>query len=283
MARPNAPCHGRGKVRANKAGSELRNTMRKTATIGLGVISAVLLSACGGGWGNQNVPAPPAPPPTPVTDAQGFYSGMDSLNDNVTGVVLDSGTYYFVWANTISGAFGLVQGTATAASGKFSSTDAKNYTMGTSTVVSSTVSAVYTAKSNITGTITPASGTNGYTSFSGTYSAVYEQTPNLSAIAGSYQGAFGTLNSTDATVTVTLNSTGGMVGNGASGCRFSGTAKPHANGNVYDLTLTFGAAPCSDAGQSMTGVLLVNNGKLVVATTLADRSDAFVLAAAAAQ
>jgi hypothetical protein len=252
--------------------------MKKTVAIGLGVISAALLGACGdGGWGNQNVPPPPAPAPTPVTDAQGFYSGMDSGNDNVTSVVLDSGTYYFIWANSITGSFGVVQGTATAASGQFNSTNAKNYLLGTSTVVNSTISAVYTAKSNLTGTITPASGTVGYTSFSGTYSTVYEQTPNLANIAGTYQGAAGSLNAVDASVSVTLSASGALVGSGSGGCRFSGTAKPHANGNVYDLTVTFGGTPCVDAGQSVTGVLLVNNGKLIATGTLADRSDAFLL------
>lgn len=254
------------------------------AAIGLGVIAAALLGACGGGgWGDQNVPPPPPPPATPVTDAQGFYSGVDSGNDTVTGVVLDSGTYYFVWANTITGSFGVVQGTATASGGQFQSTDAKNFRIGTSTVVSSTISAVYTPKSNLTGTITPASGGDGYTNFSGAYSTVYDQAPSLGAIAGAYQGAAGSLNAVDAAVSVTLGANGAMVGSGSGGCRFSGTAKPHASGNVYDLTVTFGGAPCVDAGQSVTGVLMVNNGKLVASATLADRSDAFVLVATAAQ
>lgn len=65
------------------------------------VLAALVLSACGGGGGSDGDKAAnnaTVPPPADIDiDARGIYNGTNSNNDTVSGVVLDNGTYYFVY------------------------------------------------------------------------------------------------------------------------------------------------------------------------------------------
>ena len=62
------------------------------------------------------------------------------------------------------------------------------------------------------------------------------------------------LNGTAATLTM---SAGGAVAGTNLGCTFTGTALPRASGkNVFDVSVTFGAAPCALPGQTATGIAI---------------------------
>ncbi|WP_345817203.1 hypothetical protein AAGS40_25330 (plasmid) [Paraburkholderia sp. PREW-6R] len=243
-----------------------------------GIVSAFVLAACGGGGGSSSGSSTGAVAnaPTVPTDAQGIYTGTDSSGDQITGIILDSGAYYFVYVNTATNVLGLVQGTATGGSGSFQSANAMNYVVGRNSVTGETVNATYTAKSNISGSITPSSGSA--TTFNGTYSTLNNQSPSIASIAGTYSGAAGSAKTAEL-VTMTLATDGSISGRGVSGCVFTGSLKPHSNGNYYDTSITFGAAPCLYAGQTVTGVVEANNNAIIAAATLPNRSDAFVLAA----
>ncbi|WP_454826069.1 hypothetical protein [Paraburkholderia xenovorans] len=247
-------------------------------TLFAGAVTAFVLTACGGGGGGDGNNSPPAPVAT-KTDAAGIYTGTDTVSDTITGVVLDTGAYYFVYTNSGTSKLGVVQGTATASSGSFKSTDAKDFYIGQNTVLNDNVTATYTAKSSINGTITPASGSGAGISFTGTYSSVYDQAPSLTSLAGTYVGAAGSVKTAE-NVTVTIKSDGTISGSGVSTCSFTGTTTPHATGNVYDATIKFGGSPCLYPNQTISGVLLVNNNELIAVAPLSDRSDAFLLAAA---
>ncbi|UQN71767.1 hypothetical protein L0Z11_26235 [Burkholderia multivorans] len=249
----------------------------KTKGMCLAVASAIMLTACGGGDGDGSNSNGSPPVPTPkASEAQGIYTGTTASGDTLTGVVLDTGAYYFVWVNGNS--LGVVQGTSTASAGQFKSTDAKNFYIAQNTVLSDNITATYAAKSNISGSIAPASGNGSGLSFALNYSSVYDQAPSLSAIAGKYTGAGGSVKAGES-VTLTISPDGTYSGSGPSGCAFSGNVKPHAAGNVYDVTVNFGSM-CTYPGQSVTGVLAANNNTLIAVAPLSDRSDAFVLAAA---
>ncbi|BCF96499.1 hypothetical protein PPGU19_010680 [Paraburkholderia sp. PGU19] len=106
--------------------------MKKSITAG--VIAAFALAACGGG---DNGGAP-ATSQVPSTDAQGIYTGTDSVGGNaVTGTVLDNGNLYFIYTNG-SSVLGVVNGTSSPANGRLAS-DAKNYRVNSSTVDSVSV------------------------------------------------------------------------------------------------------------------------------------------------
>ena len=249
--------------------------MKRTA-ISATIVSIILAACGGGGGGGDNGTSAAAAPAAPtVNEAQGIYTGKDSSNDQIVGAILDSGAYYFVYVNSSTRVIGLVQGTSTASGGIFKSTDAKNYYIGQNAVLNETVSANYTAKSNISGTISPTTG-GASTTFSGTYSSIYDQAPSLSSIAGTYTGAGGSVRGGES-VTVTLGADGSINGRGPSGCTFSGTASSHSGKNIYDATITFGGTNCLYPGRSLTGIVTVASNQLIAAAPLADRSDAFIL------
>jgi hypothetical protein len=244
-----------------------------------GMLAAWVLSACGGGGGSDDGKAANnavVPPPAESNfDAQGMYTGTDSNNDMVSGVVLDDGTYYFVHVNPATNALGLLQGKATASNGAFNSTDALDYLTNSSFATHGSVTASYVPRANLNGTF--ASSVTGNTSFTTAYSTVYDQTPSLSAIAGTYTGAAATFRGS-ATVTFAIGADGAVTGSWPSDCTFSGTVKIHGTKNVYDTAIVFGPH-CPNPGETFTGVVSVNGNALTVASIHPDRSEAFVVAA----
>lgn len=234
---------------------------------------ASMLAACGGGGGGSSNTSPPT---SPSAEANGIYQGTDSSNDAIVGVILDTGVYYFVYTNATSNTVGLVQGTSSSSGGTFKSTDAKNYYIGQNTVLNDTVAATYTVKSNISGTVSPNSGGGAGIMFSGTYSPVYDQSPTLTSIAGTYTGAAGSVKGGES-VSLTINADATFTGQGPSGCSFKGVIAAHNGKNVWDAAVTFGSTACTYPGKTMVGVLAVSNNEIVAAATLPDRSDAFIL------
>jgi hypothetical protein len=75
-----------------------------------------------------------------------------------------------------------------------------------------------------------------------------------------------------ASVTANIASTGAFT-TSSSGCLSTGTLTPRASGkNVFDLSVTFGAAPCVLANQTASGIAvsyLLSNGtrQLILAGT----------------
>jgi hypothetical protein len=67
-------------------------------------------------------------------------------------------------------------------------------------------------------------------------------------------------------------STAGAISGTSAGCLFTGTATPRASGkNIFNVSITFGAAPCALAGQTATGIAIdyaitgTNQTQLIVA------------------
>lgn len=78
------------------------------------------------------------------------------------------------------------------------------------------------------------SGASGSGTFTLAYLGLSTRTPALSDLAGTYADATG-----DTTFAVTINSTGGISGQDAGGCRFSGSLSiPDATLNAYNVNVT---------------------------------------------
>ena len=246
--------------------------MRNTATVlGAAALAGLFLASCGGG-GDGGGSTPPAPPP--ASAAEGLWIGSTNTNRAVTGLVLDNGDYYVLYAvaGNPSIIAGVIQGTGTATGGSFSSSNARDFNLEGLGVLAATVSASYNARQNLNGTVTY--GSNGATTFTSTFSTNYDVTPTLAAVAGTYSGkvAF-SLGVENATVSV--SGAGALSGTGASGCRVSGTVAPRSRGNAYNLTLSFGGSPCFFANQSFTGIAYFDSAtrRLYAVTPNATRSD----------
>lgn len=211
----------------------------------IALASLAMLAACGGGGGDASAPAGPSA-------AQGLWVGTTTTNRTVTGLVFSDGSYYVLYSRvgnpTIIG--GVVQGSSSASSGAWTSSDAKDFNIEGAGVLSASLAGTYAAKNSIGGTLSYAAG--GTTTFSGTYNAAYEATPTLGAVSGLYSGAVA-FSQGSQSATVSVASTGAVSAN-ANGCIATGTATPRTDANAYNLVLTFGPAPCFFIGQTFTGI-----------------------------
>ena len=225
--------------------------MRMKRTIALrrlwGVCCLSLLAACSSG-GSDNSSAPT--PPSAATSAEGLWNGTTSTNRTIGGLVLDDGSYWFLYTvignpNVVAG---LVQGTGTSNFGSFTSSDTRDFNLEGLGILNATIAATYVQKSSLNGTITyQNAGTGNFTS---TYSANYELTPNMNLVAGVYSGPI----ADNQTITVTLDAAGTLSGSSTDGCTFTGSFSPRPKGNVFNASVTFGGGACSNGTDTVTGV-----------------------------
>jgi hypothetical protein len=200
------------------------------------------LAACGGSSGNGGA----APAPEPAPSAEGLWNGSTSTSRSVTGIVLDDGTYWILYSVPHVSALvaGVVQGTGTSLNGSFSSSDGIDFNLEGQGINNATLSASYMAKQSFNGSVTYPNLNPAFT-FTSSYNSDYDQTPSVSAIAGTYVGLASVAGSNEL-ITIVISSPGVVAGTGGtSGCQYLGTAVPRAKGNLYDLSLVFGGGACS--------------------------------------
>jgi hypothetical protein len=58
--------------------------------------------------------------------------------------------------------------------------------------------------------------------------------------------------------TANIDASGALTATGQSGCRVTGSVAPRAHGNVYNLSISFGATPCLHAGETFNGIAYVD-------------------------
>lgn len=245
--------------------------MLNVKCFGTALVSILLVASCsGGGGGGGSLPAP-----VPVTSAEGLYLGTTSNNRTMTGLVLDDGTFYVFYSqvgnpSVISGA---VQGNGVSNNGSFSSTNVRDFSLEGLGVLTATVSASYASRQTLNGVITYSSGNA--ISFASTFDAAYDTVPLLSTLAGTYSGEVAFSQGVES-ASATVSTAGVLSGVGASGCTVTGSVAPRSRGNVFNLSLTFGAAPCFFNNQTMTGVAYFDapTKRLYAFAPTATRSDA---------
>ena len=79
----------------------------------------------------------------------------------------------------------------------------------------------------------------------------YDTPANLSLITGSWAGAL--LNGESATVNILAD--GSLTATSSLGCSATGQVVPRPGGkNVFNFSLTFGASPCAQPNQKVSGI-----------------------------
>ena len=240
--------------------------MKKFATLSASLAAALFVSGCGGG-GSDSAPAASSP------GAQGLWIGTTATNRTITGLVFGDGSYYVLYSPVGNAAAiaGVVQGTGSSSAGTFTSANAKDFNLEGLGVQSGAVSAAYVSKQSFNGSVTNSAGGN--TPFTSSYDANFETAPSLASLAGTFTGQVA-LSAGIQAATVTVSSSGTISGvNG--GCALSGTASPRSDGNAYNLSITFAAAPCFFANQTFTGIGYFNSvtKRLYAAAPNAARTD----------
>jgi len=242
----------------------------------LGMVALSLsLSACGGGGGYGGGSS--APPADTSGTAEGLWNGTTGTGRTIDGLVLNDGTYWFIYTAVGNNAViaGAVQGNGMSSYGKFTSTNGIDFNLEGLGINDFTFSGTYTAKSKFGGTLTYTGGT--VNTVSATYNTDYELTPSLATVAGTYSGSAATAGGVEA-ATVTIASGGAITGSSASGCSFTGAASLHPTGNVYDVTVTFNGGVCSNGAGTVTGVgyYVASSKELVSAALDSTRSNGFL-------
>ncbi len=217
------------------------------------LLSLLVLGACGGS--GEGTPAAPA---APAAKAEGVYGGTITGGSSPAFqlLILENDEYWAMYGVSAGNTFlveGFVQGTGASNNGNFTSGDARDF--GFAPATAGTVNATYDAGAHtISGTL--GSATAGTASFSGGAIAGslynYDAGPALATVTGNWV----LMDLAGASLSVAIAPSGSFTASSA-GCSMSGTLTPRASGkNVFNLSLTFGGAPCLLPGQTATGIAL---------------------------
>jgi hypothetical protein len=173
------------------------------------------------------------------------------------GIVLDDGSYWLLYSapNVTGLTAGFVQGTGTSLNGSFSSSDAIDFNFSGHGVNSATVSASYTVKQSFNGTVSYAN-LSAPLVFTSSYNPDYDQTPNLTTVAGDYLLGIASVANSNELVTFIISAQGVVAGTGTtSGCQYGGLVKPRTQGNVYDVSLLISGVACATGSNTVvTGI-----------------------------
>ena len=235
------------------------------------VAAACTLAACGGGGDGGSAATSPFA-------VQGGWQGTASTGEVVQAIVLEDGTLWAIAGPSSGSSFyptDLFQGTLQASNGTLSSSNLRGYDFATGVSISGSIAGTYVAGTSMTMTATPTGSTAVGVNVSAVATADYDysQPAQLATLAGSWPGFFSSLESG----TVNIQSNGTFTTTTSLGCQINGAATARASGrNVFNVSLTFGAAPCNLPGASGSGIAVITRSgttsQLTVAVTTADRA-----------
>jgi hypothetical protein len=244
------------KLRAAKRSPSVK-TAYTGALLGLAIATTALgLAACGGDS-------------APATRAEGVYSGTQSgsASNAFLLLALENDEYWALYGTSTASSFfvaGFLQGQGVSDNGSFTSSNLKDF--GTVPPTSGSVSASYVVNTRVSGAITEPGGS---VSFSGTPIPGPSYDYNVPAKLSDLAGAWSLTVLDGSAATMTIAASGAFTGS-MGGCTFTGTLAPRPSGkNVFNLSLTFGAAPCPLPNETGTGVALsylLNGGVNGIAT-----------------
>lgn len=208
-------------------------------------VTLLFLSACGGGGGGFE----PAEP----TAARGLYSGPISNGRALDFVVLGDGTYWGVYSTVADDNLvaGLIQGQGSTSGTAFTSSNGRDFNLEGLGIQNLTLNAEFDEMTSFEGTARY-SPSNEVT-FTATYDDDFELTPSLASVAGTFSGMAASSGGTES-ATLSISAVGAVTGSGSSGCTFSGTIAPRADGNVYDVSISFNGGTCVNGTATTAGI-----------------------------
>lgn len=168
------------------------------------------------------------------TTAEGFWKGTTDKGQSLRIFILDDGTFYIVFSDTGNEIeAGVLYGSGSSVSGKFTSTDVKEYPLSPSTPPfiggASAINGTYVSGSSLQLTI-------GSSSVSATYIPAYDQPANFASVAGAYRGSVGHITE-QRNMTASMDAQGNLTINGVQ-CDFRITAAARGAVNVFNVSVT---------------------------------------------
>lgn len=229
----------------------------------------LFLGACGGGGGGGD--GGPSP-------AQGLYIGSTSDGRSVSGYIFADGSVWMAYStvandNVIAG---FVRANSSASNGELELSSGRDYNLEGLGVSSFNGTGTYQEQVEFETTLRFSGGTT--RQVSADYSDVYNDTPTMAALQGTYSATAGGP-SFDDQVTFTISSSGAVSGSSNFfDCDFTGQATPRADANAYNLQITFSGGECAAPGETVRGIASYNAAEqqMIGLLTLSDRSDGAV-------
>lgn len=230
----------------------IKNNMKvsqRNAAILVSALSLSLLNGCGGG-GNSS-------PAASNTIPEGLYLGSSTYFPYLLAdvLVLENGSYYALYGVQFNAGLmvsGFFEGTVSGSNGVISSANPVEH-----------VSLYTFSNGSFSGSYVPETSVDidvqGFVG-AGTFSTVkpanttynYASAANINDVAGSW--SLGTIDGAGANMIISTNGTFTATAT-SNGCSYSGTISPRPSGkNVFDITLTYGAAPCALPNLSISGI-----------------------------
>jgi len=212
-------------------------------------VFTMLLAGCGGGDDYDDG----YPPGNALDRAAGFYEGVNASNRHVSVIVIETGRYYVLYGPTgipsSAQIEGVLVGDGTAAGSTFSASTLQNLNFTNQTNVAGSMTATFLLRSYFDANLAYVGGATD--AFNSDYSFRYEDRPSLSLVAGSYSGQLASLIGVP-NANMAISGSGVVSIAATGGCTADGTIQVHPFGNVYDVSLTFGAG-CPAAGLTLSG------------------------------
>ncbi|SAL32426.1 hypothetical protein AWB70_02136 [Caballeronia cordobensis] len=240
------------------------------------VLCAVALAACSTDSANTSATAPPGSV-TATLPPGGVYKGaLKGSSADATLLMLFNGAAYLFYSG--AGGTGLA-GVAVAAhgaqagNGRFTSDSAFDYRVGKASASAAVFSADFSHAPAVAATVADTDGAA--LAFSGRAAPMLDIAPSKANAGGLYSGRGMSLAGTTQT-RITVAGDGYLAGSTTSGCIFRGTVAPHEGANAYDVSVTFGPAPCPLPDATVTGNAVLDGARLLVALPSPDRADVFL-------
>ena len=225
--------------------------MKILRTVGLTLLTAVAVAACGGGGEGRMLAIQNASP-------GGIWKGTDPISGlSVTGVITESGQLQFIRSDGV-----VYYGSVTTSGNNLSGTYTGVAPAGTtfadgSTYGTGTVSGTVQARQTLSGTLSFTTANGGAKSGSGTFAfdSLYNSGSSLAAIAGNYTDA------ADNAV-VNVNSNGVVFSQSpVTGCVINGQVSIiNASYDAYSVSYSF--ASCQGAAAYLNGTTATGLGVL---------------------
>jgi hypothetical protein len=273
------------------AEEKMRHALLKA--LAAAITGSALLAACGGGSsadsgitasagndaGSGGNTANPSPVTLPTTIISNVFDGQIDTSQPITAFLQDDGSYFIVYSDAAApqNAAGAIMGSGTLNGGSFSSSDGLDVALagsGAQTAAGVALSASYTAKTSLNGTLSYAAGGQTKT-FTSNYNNAYESLPGLPALAGTYAGTITTRDQVEANIALTVTADGKLSGTLPCGCSIAAQLAPRSDVAAYDATLAFTGGNHPFSGKSFAGNVYLDTAthRLYILGKLNDSGD----------
>lgn len=245
--------------------------MKKLA---LYLLASTALLGCGSDNSDSSFNPTPTPTPTPsVKLAPGFYSGVTQENEVLDGLVDDESRLWFTYAevdsNNDENVIGFINSNNSVLlnNSKFT-VSGRNYSYDNRSSRIITINGNYKSEA-INGTFFEQPSNPITYNLKFDTSLAKKHTLNLINNKTFNGPLYVTSGTGEAVATITFTTNGNFTGADSKGCNITGKFTPAVSGRYYVSTVTFGQINCTAAGETHTGVSILDNSDdnlLILAT-----------------